>query len=223
MACHPVIEQYVADLSARLPGPRRWRAGVLDEIRDSLLEGMHAHRGATGDPAAAALRAVAEHGAADQVARAYAPELAAAWVRRAGLLALGIIPAMAIMWNLALRAGPPSQWQPSGTGLRLAATVIASGVGLTLMCSTAALLGTGRLAASIGGHLPAFRSAICTASIAVSVAVLTLLGVVATRAVTAPGSLEWPAVLAALALSLTALTSVGRTAYRCVTSSHALP
>jgi hypothetical protein len=223
MACHPVIEQYVADLSVRLGGPRRWRAAVLDEIRDSLLEGMHAHSGTTGEPAAAALRAVAEHGPADQIARAYAPELAAAWVRRAGRLALGIIPAMAIVWNAALRAGPPSHWQPSGTSLHLAATVIASGVGLTLLCSTAALLGTGRLARTLGGHLPAYRFAICAASIAVSAAVLALLGVVAARAVTAPGSLEWPAVLTALALSLTALAGVGRTAYRCVTSFHALP
>jgi hypothetical protein len=46
---------------------------------------------------------------------------------------------------------------------------------------------------------------------------------VAARAVTAPGSLEWPAVLTALALSLTALTGIARTAYRCVTSFHALP
>jgi hypothetical protein len=223
MACHPVIEQYVTDLSVRLPGPRRWRAGVLDEVRDCLLEGMHAHSGATGDPAVAALRAVAEHGPADQIARAYAPELTAAWVRRAGLLALGIIPAMAIVWNVALSIGPPSPWHPSGTGLHLAATMIAGGVGLTILCSTAALLGTGRLARTIGDHLPAFRSAICAASIAVSAAVLALLGVVATRAVTAPGSLEWPAVLTALALSLAALTGIGRTTYRCVTSCHAMP
>ena len=223
MACHPMIERYVADLSARLPGPRRWRAGVLDEVRDSLLEGMRAHSGAAGDPAAAALRAVAEHGPADQVARAYAPELAAAWTRRAGRLVLGIIPATAIVWNVALRMGPPSRWHPSGTGLHLAATLIASGVGLTLLCSTAALLGTGRLARTAGDHLPAFRSAICAASIAVSVAVLALLGVIASRAVTAPGSLDWPAVLTALAVSLTALIGVGRTAYRCITSSRAMP
>jgi hypothetical protein len=223
MACHPVIERYITDLSVRLPGPRRWRVAVLDEIRDSLLEGMDAHHGTTADPAAAALRAVAEHGPADQVASAYAPEVAVAWGRRAGLLALGIIPAMAIIWNLALRAGPPSRWQPSGAGLHLAATVIASGVGLTLICSTAALLGTGRLAAAIGDHLPAFRSAICTASIAVSAAVLSLLGMVAARAVTAPGSLEWPAVLTALALSLAAITGVWRTAYRCRTSFRAVP
>jgi hypothetical protein len=218
-----VIERYVADLSARLTGPRRWRAAVLDEVRDSLLEGMDAYGGATDDQTTAALRAVAEHGPADQIARAYAPELAAAWVRRAGLLALGIIPAMAIVWNVALRVGPPSQWHPSGAGLHLAATVIASGVCLTLMCSIAALLGTGRLARTIGDHLRAFRFAICAASIAVSVAVLALLGVVATRAVTAPGSLEWPAVLTALALSLAGLTRVGHSAYRCVTSFHAVP
>jgi hypothetical protein len=223
MACHPVIERYITDVSARLPGPRRWRAAVLDEIRDSLLEGMDAHYRATADPAAAALHAVAEHGAADQVASAYAPEVAVAWGRRAGLLSLGIVPAMAIVWNLALRAGPPSQWQPSGVGLHLAATVIASGVGLTFLCSTAVLLGTGRLSAAIGDHLPAFRSAICAASIALSAAVLSLLGMVAARAVTAPGSLEWPAVLTALALSLAAITGVWRIAYRCRTSFRAVP
>lgn len=222
MAGHPVIEHYVADLSARLPGPRRWRARVLDEIRDSLIEGMDTHRPTTAGPAAAAQLAVAEHGPADQIARAYAPELAVAWVRRAGVLALGVIPAMATVWNLALRVGPPSRWQPSGTVIHLAGTVIASGVFLTLICSAAALLGTGRLAAAAGDHLLVFRSAVCTASVAVSVAVLTLLSVVAARALTAPGSLEWPAVLAALALPLTALTSVGRTASRFITSSHTL-
>lgn len=222
MACHPLIERYVADLSVRLSGPRRWRAGVLDEVRDSLLEGMDAHRDATDGPAAAAALAVAEHGPADQVARAYAPELAVLWVRRAGLLLLGIIPAMAIVWNVALRVGPSSQWHPSGAGLHLAATLIASGVGLTLVCSATALLGTGRLVRTVGEHLPTARLAICAASIAVSVAVLAVLGVVATRAVAAPGSLEWPAVLTALALSLTAITGAGCTAYRCVTSFHAM-
>lgn len=222
MACHPVIERYVAELSARLPGPRRWRAGVLDEVRDSLLDGMDAYSSATVDPAAAALRAVAEHGPADQVARAYAPELAVTWMRRAGLLALGIIPAMAIVWNVALRAGPPSQWHPSGTGLHLAASVIASGVCLTLLCSTAALLGSGRLARTANDHLPAFCRVTCAAGIAVSAAVLALLGVVTTRAVAAPGSLEWPAVLTALALSLAGLTGVGRTTYRCLTAFHAV-
>jgi hypothetical protein len=223
MASHPVIERYVDDLSVRLPGPRRWRSAVLDEIRDSLLDGMDAHSDATDDAELAALRAVQEHGPVDRIASAYAPELAAALTRRTGLLALAIIPAMAIMWNVALRIGPPSPWHPSGTGLHVAETLIAGGVCLTLVCSTAVLLGTGRLARTIGDHPPAFRCAVCTASAAVTTAVLAMLGVVAARALTAPGSLEWPAVLTALAVTLTALTRVGHTAYRCSTSSHTAP
>jgi hypothetical protein len=218
MPCHPLIEHYVADLSVRLPGPRRWRAAVLDEIRDSLLEGMDAHRDATDDPAAAARHAIAEHGPPGQVASAYAPELAAAWARRAGLLTLGIIPAMAIIWNVALRTGPPAPWDHYSTGLHLAAILIAAGVCLTVVSSTAALLGTRRLARTTGGHLPAFRFAICAASIAVSVAVLALLSVI-----TAPGSLEWPGVLPALTMSLTALAGVAHTAHRSITSFHAVP
>jgi hypothetical protein len=223
MTCHPVIERYVADLSARLPGPRRWRAGVLDEIRDSLIEGMAAHSVAAHDAAAAALQAVGEHGPVDQVASAYAPEIALAWTRRAGLLALGIIPAMAIAWNLALRVGPVSAWHPSGLGLHVAAALIASGVALACGCSGTALLGTGRLFRIAGHQHQAFRLAICTASVAVTVAVLALLGVVTARAVTAPGSLEWPAVLAALAMSLAALAGVARAAYRCSISVRAVP
>jgi hypothetical protein len=179
MACHPVIEHYVEDISVRLPGPRRWRAAVLDEIRDSLLEGMNAHREATDDPAVAALHAVQEHGPPEQIASAYAPELAAACARRTGLLALGLIPPLAIVWNVALRVGPPPPWHHFNTGLQVAAILIASGVGLTLVCSTAALLGTGRLLAFAGERLLAVRSAITAAS---AVAVLALLGLVAARA-----------------------------------------
>jgi hypothetical protein len=224
VACHPVIERYIAEVSVRLPGPRHWRAEVLDEIRDSLLEGMDAHSDGTGDLMAAAQRAVAEHGPVDQISGAYAPEAAVVWARRAGLLTLGIIPVMAVVWNVALSVGPSSQWRPAGLGLHLAAALIAGGVCLTSISSGAALIGTGRLSRIVSGHLQALRLAICAASAAsaaVSVAVLTLLGVVAARAVTAPESLEWPAVLAALALSLTALTSVGHIARRCVTSFDA--
>jgi hypothetical protein len=221
MACHPVIERYLADLSVRLAGPRRWRAGVLDEIRDSLLEGMDAHSRATDDQTAAARHAVAEHGPVSQVTKAYAPELAMTWARRTGLLTLGIIPAMAIVWNVALRVGPAPPWHHFSTGLHLAAVLIASGVCLTFVCSSAALLGTGRLIRIVSGHLATLRFAICAASVAVSVAALALLGVVAARAVTAPSSLEWPAVLTAIALSLTALTGVWHAACRSVNSFRA--
>ena len=215
MAGHPVIERYVADLSVRLPGPRRWRAAVLDEIRDSLLDGMDAHSDATHDAAAAARRAVQEHGPVDRIAGAYAAELAVAWTRRTGLLALATIPVMAIVWNVALRTGPLPRWHPSGTGLHVAEALIAGGICLTFVCSTAALLCTGRLARATGDHLPAFRFAVCTASAAATVAVLAMLCVVVARALSAPGSLEWPAVVTALAVTLTALTGLGQTAYRC--------
>jgi hypothetical protein len=221
MASHPVIERYIAELSVRLPGPRRWRVAVLDEMRDSLLEGIHAHSDTEHDPAVAAVHAIADHGPVAQVAGAYAPELAVAWTRRASLLALAVVPAMAIVWNVALRVGPPSHWHPSGTGLHIAATMIAGGVGLTLTCSTATLLGTGRLARTIGDHLRAARVAVCAASVAVTIAVLALLSVVAARALSAPGSLEWPAVLTALAVSLTALARVAHASYRGVTSIDA--
>ncbi len=221
MASNPVIERYIADVSIRLPGPRRWRAGVLDELRDSLLDATDALCETT-TPAAAAVRAVAEHGPVDQVSRAYEPELATVWARRAGLLALGIIPAMAIVWNVALHLGPATPWHPSHTALHIAAPLIAGGVCSTVACSSAALLGTGRLTTIISNRLLPIRVAICAASVAVSVAVLALLSVVTARAVAAPNSLEWPAVLIALALSLTALAALGRTTYRCVTSSNAV-
>jgi len=218
MASHPVIERYIAELSVRLPGPRRWRVAILDEIRDSLLEGIDAHNDPEHDPAVAARHAIADHGPVDQVVTAYAPELAVAWTRRASLLALALVPAMAIVWNVALRVGPPSHWHPSGIGLHIAATMIAGGVALTLACSTATLLGTGRLARTLGEHLRAVCVAVCAASVAVTIAVVALLSVVAARALSAPGSLEWPAVLTALAVTLTALARVALAAYRGVTS-----
>jgi hypothetical protein len=180
---------------------------------------MDAHSQATDDPAVAALHAVQEHGPPDQIANAYAPELAAAWARRTGLLALALIPALAIVWNVALRVGPPPPWHHFNPGLQIAEILIATGVGLTLICSTAALLGTGRLIALAGERPLAVRCAITAASVGANAAVLSLLTVVAARAITAPSSLDWPAVLTALTLTLIALTNVGHNTYQCLTST----
>jgi hypothetical protein len=219
MASNPIIEQYVADLSVMLPGPKRWRVGVLDEVRDSLLEGSHTHDGTEHDRAVAALHAIEEHGSIDVVARAYAPELAAAWVRRVGAVALAIIPAMAIAWNVALEFGPTPSWDQPGSVVRIAAILIGSGIAcVTFVCSITALLGTGRLVAAMGKYLPTFRLAVCSASAAVSFAVLALLGVATARAVAAPSSLDWPGILTAYFLSLITLTALTHNVSRCINS-----
>ena len=48
------IEGYLAALAERLPGPRRARAAVLDELRDGLIEATARHTRSGRSPRAAA-------------------------------------------------------------------------------------------------------------------------------------------------------------------------
>ncbi|MGH3121179.1 MAG: permease prefix domain 1-containing protein [Streptosporangiaceae bacterium] len=223
MAGHPVIEGYIQDLSGRLPGPRRWRQAVLDEARDTLLDAMEAHARRGGNPAEAAAQAVREYGPAWQVSRAYAPELAAALARRAGLQAIVAIPLIAAIWNAALHIGPAAPWRHQNAGLTVAAALIASGVTLTVLCSGLTIIGTGPAVRFTGDRPRALRFLSITASAAVTAAILALLGVVITRAATSPGSLEWPAAVPALALSLAVIGAVAHSAGRCITGPRVTP
>jgi hypothetical protein len=38
------VERYLAEVTARLPGPARARAGIVAELRSGLLDAVDAHR-----------------------------------------------------------------------------------------------------------------------------------------------------------------------------------
>jgi hypothetical protein len=104
-----IIDSYLAALAARLPGSRRTRDAVLDELRDGLSELAARHADDGRPPRAAAEAAVAEFGTVDEVAAAFAGELVTRQARQiiAALIVTG--PLVGVWWLLLLSpAGVPA-------------------------------------------------------------------------------------------------------------------
>src|SRR5258708_6769160 len=69
-----LLESYLAEVTARLPGPARAHAGIVAELRAGLLDAADAHRAAGLDPDTAAKAAISEFGDPHQVGDAFRPE-----------------------------------------------------------------------------------------------------------------------------------------------------
>jgi hypothetical protein len=136
------IAAYLAALDAALPGPRRARATIVDEIGDGLVTAADRQCARGAIPAAAVRAALSEFGPPHLVARSFAGELATAGTRRllATLLLTG--PLVGVWWLLLLA---PGHWPPRPPEV-LAAIPVLPVVGAMIAMALAVLAATGRLA-----------------------------------------------------------------------------
>lgn len=204
-----VIEEYLAALAQRLPGPRRARIAVLTEIRDGLAEAAtrHADRGL---PAASAVTAAAdEFGSPAEVATAFTGELATAQARRTiwGFLVTG--PLVGIWWLL---LSAPQPWRLHPAELTAAIPILPL-VAVGVLVGIGTLATTGRFTRWLPAADPALALAntgrlalICAVG---DLALLTIFAVHVATAATSP-----PAALATIA--------VGASITRLAISNHAL-
>lgn len=81
-----MIDAYIAELRHALRGPRRVKADLLTEARDSLVDAADAYRSRGLDRDAAERQAVAEFGEVRQIAPDYQATLGLAQARRTALL-----------------------------------------------------------------------------------------------------------------------------------------
>jgi hypothetical protein len=107
MAGVGVIETYVAELGRTLRGPRRAKADLLAEARDSLVDAAEARRVGLSHEEAEH-EAVAEFGAIRDIAPGYQTELGLAQARRTALVVFGVLAALEPASHLAWRSGGPS-------------------------------------------------------------------------------------------------------------------
>lgn len=212
------IAAYLAALDAALPGPRRARAAIVDEIGD----GVRAAADQQGDrgtaPAVAVRAALTEFGPPQLVAQAFTGELVTARARRlfGGLLLTG--PLVGVWWLLLL---VPRHW-PLRPAELVAAIPVLPFVGAIIAVAVVVLAATGRLAHRLLTLTPrstvrAGRAAAITC-LAVDV---TLLGRLAILASTTGGHRS--AIMAvAAAASLVRLFYVAVAESRCRRSAAAL-
>jgi hypothetical protein len=92
------VDGYVAALSRALRGPRRLRADLVTEARDSLEDATEAHEADGLDRVAAEREAVQEFGEVAEIAAAYRDELAIAQARRTAVLLSAVTLIQPLVW-----------------------------------------------------------------------------------------------------------------------------
>lgn len=144
----PVIEQYLAEFSARLPGSRRALSGIVAELRSGLLDAKDARQSAGLPPAEAAEAAIREFGDPVELAGAFRAEVAASQARYFAVALLATGPMVGLLWILTAVASHLDQfWQWSGMppGLRVEIPLVALSVGITGWAAMLSIATTGRL------------------------------------------------------------------------------
>lgn len=176
-----IVDGYLAEVAARLPGPRRTRNAVLTEIRDGLHEAVDGYTAAGMDTVTATRAAVTRFGTPDAVAGAFLPELATAHARRTIAAFVLSGPLVGIWWLLLL---DPRPWSTGPLAL-IAAIPALPVIALAIAAAAGTFATTGRLIRWLPEASPE-RALAATTAIAVLCLAgdLSVLGVLGTRLAT---------------------------------------
>ena len=149
-AGEPFVAEYVAELAARLRGPRRRKGRILHEIAEGLVDEISAGREAGRSDEDAKSTAVIAFGSPTAVADAFKGELLASTARWvcAWLLITG--PVVGASWLLALSLIP---WE-AGPAAFLSSVPVAPIVATFALLGTMVLARTGRLTRWVGELSP---------------------------------------------------------------------
>jgi hypothetical protein len=219
------VADYLAAVTAQLPGPPSARVAVTDELRDGLMEALETHRARGCSRAEATAAAIGEFGDPGTVAHAFGPELGAVQARRValGLLVTGPLVGLAWIAAVVVNALPPWRHQLLGPWLALPLVGLALAVaGPALGLTVAATGRPGRRLGPVVDRATLPLTAVAVAALAAVVADLTLLGIITGHALTSPGSPVWAPVVLAASASLTRGALAGRAARRCLATRAAL-
>jgi hypothetical protein len=223
------VESYLAEVSARLPGPVPARAGIIAELRSGLLDATDAYRCGDLPDEQAALAAIAEFGDPGLVADGFRTEIAARLARRVSVSLAAAGPLVGLLWIAAAFAshlglqlaphGPSPDLSPIlRTGCYLAALIIAAE-------AWAALLGiaaTGRLSRWLPVRPRRAPTAAVVAGFGAAGADIVMLSLLAALLALAPGQLATIPIALAAAASCARLTLATRAARRCLAARAAL-
>jgi hypothetical protein len=219
----PTVESYLAEITARLPGPARSCTEIVAELRSGLLDAADAHRSAGLSPAQADRAAAREFGDPRQVADGFRAEIAARQARRTSISLMAGGPLVGVLWltaalasHLGLHLGSP--WHGPdlppvlSAGIRLVVVVIAA-------AAWAALLGiaaTGRLTRWLPVRPRRGPTVAVIAGFGAAGTDLVMLSLLAGQLAIAPGKLAPLPIALAAAASLARLTLATRAARRCL-------
>jgi hypothetical protein len=224
-----VVEDYLAEVTERLPGTGRPLAGIVAELRSGLLDATDAHRSAGLPPARAALAAIREFGDPAQVAAGFGPEIAARQARRVAVTLLVTGPLVGLLWIATAVVSRPGirvalPWQVTGLspGLAVGMKLVAVAVGVTACAALLGIAATGRLTRWLPARPRRAPAAAAVAGLGAVTADGLGLALLAAQLATDPGRLSPVLAAAAAAASLARLELAGRAARHCLASRASL-
>ncbi|HEV3170792.1 MAG TPA: permease prefix domain 1-containing protein [Actinocrinis sp.] len=222
-ALPPAVEDYLAEVTARLPGSARVHADIVAELRAGLLDATDSHQCAGLSPAEAAQAAVLEFGDPGEIADGFKGEIAASHARRVAFALLLTGPLVGSLWivsaatsHLAIRLAALWQWSATTAGIGVGIHLVAVAAMVTAWAALLGIAVTGRLTR----WLPAkpSRAPIAAAVAGYGAVGADALGLVllAAELTLAPGRLSPLPVAAAAVASLVRLLLASRAAHRCL-------
>lgn len=207
------VETYLAGLRRALRGPRRRKADLMAEARDSLVDATEAYEADGLSPAEAAERAVKDFGDLDEVVPGYRSELGIAQGRRTAVLLLLVMIAQPIVWQDGLWAW--NQHPDSNTPIVVFLNQLVMLVGgLSIAGGMLALVATG-----IGLRYPAIRehATKATARFALSsCAAVSIIALLLSTASSIANGTNATGLLVVFAFVIAPLLLVSRAAHRCL-------
>ena len=219
----PAVENYLAEVTARLPGPARTRTGIAAELRSGLLDAVDAHRTAGLSPAQAALAAIREFGDPVQVAGGFRAEIAASLARRVAVTLLATGPLVGLLWiatavmsHLGLPHGPPWRWVALPPGLAVSIGLVAVAAGITAWAAVVGIAATGRLTRWLPARPRRAPTAAAVAGFGAVSADGLGLALLAVQLVVAPGRLSPVLAAVAATASLARMMLARRAARQCL-------
>lgn len=133
-----LIDTYLTELAGALRGPRRAKADLLAEARDSLIDATEAYEAGGVDRGTAERQAVRDFGAVSEIAPGYQAELGLSQGKRTILLILFVFAAQPFIWGYAFRWATNTSNEDTRTGVQLADDLVENLGGVTMLV---ALLG----------------------------------------------------------------------------------
>jgi hypothetical protein len=223
-----LVEDYLAQVGARLPGPVRERADIIAELRGGLLDAVDAYRDAGLSAPDAAATAIEEFGGPGRVAAAFGPGLALSQARRVALTLLVTGPLVGLLWaiaatasHIASRAALPWHWVGAPPG-SLMVFPLAVAIVLAVWTALFTIAATGRATRWLPDRPRLAPGTAAVAGFGAAGADVALLVLLASQLTVAPGTLAAAPVAAAALASATRLVLAGRAACHCLATRTAL-